>query len=157
MKKFLLLSVLMSLFLISIVNTSASATPSEREVEVSNQEVNKESSYRLQLLKSDTLGRYLADKDGMTLYYFTVDEPKVSNCKDKCLEIWPAFYAKNIKAPAGFKSSDFGTITREDGQKQTTYKGHPLYYYVHDKKKGDTNGQGVNGVWFVLNKDTFKK
>jgi hypothetical protein len=27
----------------------------------------------------------------------------------------------------------------------------PLYYYSGDKKPGDANGQGIGGVWFVLN------
>ena len=25
----------------------------------------------------------------------------------------------------------------------------PLYYYVNDTKRGDTNGQGVNNAWYV--------
>ena len=34
-----------------------------------------------------------------------------------------------------------------------TYYGHPLYYYVGDKKSGETNGQGLNEFgarWYVL-------
>lgn len=113
--------------------------------------------YKLQVLKSDGIGKYLADDQGMTLYYFTKDASGVSNCKDKCLEIWPPFHAENMVAPYGFNKSDFGTITREDGQKQTMYKGHPLYYFFKDKQVGDINGQGVNNVWFVLDKKIFEK
>lgn len=117
----------------------------------------KANQYKLQVLKSEKVGKYLADAQGMTLYYFTKDESNVSNCNSKCLEIWPAFYAENIVAPGGFNKKDFGTITREDtGQKQTTYKGHPLYYFFNDKQVGDTNGQGVNNVWFVLDKKIFE-
>ncbi|MGG0186615.1 beta-propeller fold lactonase family protein [Bacillus rhizoplanae] len=117
----------------------------------------KSNKYKLQVLESDGIGKYLADDQGMTLYYFTKDEPGVSNCKGKCSEIWPTFHAENIVAPSGFNKSDFGTITREDGQKQTTYKGHPLYYYFKDTQVGDINGQGVNNVWFVLTKKIFEK
>lgn len=113
--------------------------------------------YKLQVLKSEGIGKYLADDQGMTLYYFTKDEPGVSNCKDKCLEIWPPFHAENIVAPRGFNKRDLGTITREDGQKQTTYKGYPLYYFIKDKQVGDLNGQGVNNVWFTLDKKVFEK
>ena len=31
-----------------------------------------------------------------------------------------------------------------------TLNGWPLYYYSGDKTPGDTNGQGVGGVWWVL-------
>lgn len=117
----------------------------------------KSNKYKLQVLESDGIGKYLADDQGKTLYYFTKDEPGVSNCKDKCSEIWPPFHAENIVAPSGFNKSDFGTITREDGRKQTTYKGHPLYYYFKDTQVGDINGQGVNNVWFVLTKKIFEK
>ena len=46
-------------------------------------------------------------------------------------------------------AADFGTITREDGQKQTTYKGMPLYYFAGDKAAGEVKGQGVKDVWYV--------
>ena len=45
------------------------------------------------------------------------------------------------------KAEDFATIDREDGKKQTTYKGLPLYYFAGDKAASDTNGQGVKDVW----------
>jgi predicted lipoprotein with Yx(FWY)xxD motif len=48
-------------------------------------------------------------------------------------------------------AGDFGTITREDGKKQTTYKGMPLYYFAGDKKAGDVTGQGMGKVWYVAN------
>ena len=53
----------------------------------------------------------------------------------------------------GASSGDIGTITRTDGTKQVTYKGHPLYYYVKDKDHGDAYGQGVKSfgaAWYVL-------
>ena len=37
---------------------------------------------------------------------------------------------------------------RADGKMQTTYKGFPLYYWVDDKKMGDTLGQDVGNVWY---------
>ena len=50
---------------------------------------------------------------------------------------------EKVAAKDGLKDADFGTITRADGKKQTTYKGMPLYFFVGDKAAGDTNGQGV--------------
>jgi predicted lipoprotein with Yx(FWY)xxD motif len=50
-------------------------------------------------------------------------------------------------------AADVGMITRADGTKQVTYKGHPLYYFARDGDKGDAYGQGVVGFgasWYVL-------
>ncbi|MGW6380760.1 beta-propeller fold lactonase family protein [Peribacillus butanolivorans] len=113
--------------------------------------------YKLKRLRSDKVGTYLADQEGMTLYYFTKDDSSVSNCKGQCSEIWPPFHADNIISAKGFNKKEFKPIIRDDGQKQTTYKGHPLYYFVKDKQAGDINGQGVNNVWFVLGKKVFEE
>jgi predicted lipoprotein with Yx(FWY)xxD motif len=50
-------------------------------------------------------------------------------------------------------ASDLGTITRPDGTKQVTYKGHPLYLFAKDKDDGDAYGEGVKAFgadWYVL-------
>ena len=44
----------------------------------------------------------------------------------------------------------WGRITRSDGTTQASYNGWPLYYWVKDSAPGDTTGQGVNKVWWVL-------
>jgi cytochrome b involved in lipid metabolism len=41
-------------------------------------------------------------------------------------------------------------ITRADGRSQATFKTYPLYYYVSDNNPGDVNGQGVGGVWYLV-------
>ncbi|WP_409344708.1 plastocyanin/azurin family copper-binding protein [Paenibacillus sp. MBLB4367] len=97
------------------------------------------------------LGAYLTDEAGKTLYYFTKDTANTSVCADQCAANWPVYYAENIQIPSELSASDFLTIVRADGKKQTTYKGMPLYYFVKDTKAGDVNGQGVNNVWYVVN------
>jgi len=104
----------------------------------------------VKIAEKEGLGRYLTDASGMTLYYFTKDTENKSVCTGFCEERWPIFYTEVNYVPDDCKVSDFGVITREDGKKQTTYKGMPLYYYVKDKSPGDTTGQGANDSWYVV-------
>jgi len=99
--------------------------------------------------KKEGVGSYLADSKGMTLYTFKKDTAGKSACAGECVAKWPLYFREKVAAPAGIKAENFATITREDGKKQTTYKGLPLYYFAGDEKPGDTNGQGVKDVWYV--------
>jgi predicted lipoprotein with Yx(FWY)xxD motif len=89
-----------------------------------------------------------------TVYLFAADKGPSSMCSGACAEVWPPLTTSgNPKAMGGAHSADLGTITRSDGTKQVTYKGHPLYYYVGDPQSGDTSGQGINSfgaAWYVL-------
>lgn len=106
----------------------------------------------LSVKMKEGVGSYLADEKGMTVYLFKKDMPNKSVCgvANGCLEKWPIFYAEKIEPAAGIDAAQIGTITRDDGKKQTTYKGLPLYYFFKDKAAGDTMGQGVNNVWYVV-------
>ncbi len=97
----------------------------------------------------DGIGSYLTDERGMALYYFDYDSPGASACTGGCAGYWPALYVETITVPDGLDVHDFGSITREDGQKQTTYKGRPLYRFSGDRAPGDTTGDGMKGVWHV--------
>src|SRR6185369_10321619 len=104
-------------------------------------------------VKSKTgFGAYLADEDGMTLYQYKKDSPGKSTCgaADGCLEKWPVFYLDQLAPAIGFEPATISVITREDGKKQTTYKGLPLYYFSKDITADDTLGQGVNNVWYIV-------
>jgi predicted lipoprotein with Yx(FWY)xxD motif len=98
------------------------------------------------------LGTILVDGDGMTLYLFTNDSPGVSTCEDGCLAAWPPLLGQPAAAN-GADESLLGTLTRADGTTQVTYNGWPLYHWAQDTAPGDTTGQGVNGVWWVVNPD----
>jgi len=101
--------------------------------------------------KKDGIGSYLAcDVTGMTLYNFKKDTPGKSACEGECLAKWPLYYVEKVAVKDGLDAKNFGTIIRADGQKQTTYKGMPLYFFAGDKAPGDTNGQGVKDVWYVV-------
>jgi predicted lipoprotein with Yx(FWY)xxD motif len=91
----------------------------------------------------------------MTLYYTVSDRPAYSNLPDETLSVWPVFYVPNILVPPPLNAADFGTYTRDNNVKQTTYKGYPLYYFFQDKIAGDTFGNKLGGVWFIVNPDNF--
>lgn len=95
---------------------------------------------------------YLMNNEGMTLYYSLNDAPGngISNCIGDCTTDWPPFYTDLIRVPSGLSTSDFATISRTDGKLQTAYKGWPLYTYKDDKKPGETNGDKVNSIWFII-------
>lgn len=98
------------------------------------------------------LGEILVDGEGMTLYLFTNDEPGVSNCEGDCLAAWPPLLGTPTPGE-GADDSKLGTTTRSDGTTQVTYNDWPLYYWMNDSAPGDTTGQGVNGVWWVVDRD----
>ncbi|WP_066391369.1 COG4315 family predicted lipoprotein [Neobacillus mesonae] len=133
----------------------AKAEESSGESKEQAQETASKPTAALKVMENEKTGQYLADADGKTLYYFKNDKPNTSNCSGECLQKWPAFYAETFEVPEGYNKDDFAVITREDtGEKQTTYKGYPLYYFVKDQAAGDVNGQGVKDVWYIVNSDT---
>ena len=97
------------------------------------------------------MGTYLVGADGRTLYMFDRDTATSSACTGGCSQAWPPFVVEaGEQATAGAGASGaIATITRDDGTIQVTYAGHPLYYYGGDAASGDTNGDGVSGVWHV--------
>lgn len=109
------------------------------------------SAATVSLGKNDSLGSFLVDDKGMTLYLFTKDTPNTSVCYDKCAVAWPPLLATGAPvAGEGVDASRLGTTTRKDGSVQVTYNGWPLYYYEKDKAPGDVTGQDVGSVWYVV-------
>jgi predicted lipoprotein with Yx(FWY)xxD motif len=51
---------------------------------------------------------------------------------------------------AGLEEAQVGTAERKDGTTQVTYNDLPLYHFSGDKAAGDTNGQSLNDVWWVV-------
>lgn len=100
-------------------------------------------------LVDSSLGGILADGDGNTLYMFDDDTPVASACSGECAATWPPF--EGPASADGVDASKLGTITRDDGVLQVTFGGHPLYRYSGDGGPAGTAGQGVGGVWWVLN------
>lgn len=103
---------------------------------------------------SSALGRVLVDGRGRTLYLFAKDKHGKSACAGKCAGFWPPLFTSGKPlASAGAKASLLGTAKRADGRLQVTYNHHPLYTFVKDTRKGQTNGEEVNAFgaeWYAV-------
>jgi len=112
----------------------------------------------IKLSSSATLGNYLTDKNGYTLYFFANDANGANNCTDGCTANWTSFKVDGltqVQLGNGLVLADFDTITTVRG-KQLTYKGWPLYKYAPagvQEPAGQTNGNGIGGIWFVAKPD----
>jgi predicted lipoprotein with Yx(FWY)xxD motif len=104
---------------------------------------------------SSDLGTILVDGEGMALYVFDNDSGGESSCYDQCAQNWPPLTGE-FEAGDGIESDLIGSTTRTDGSTQVTYADQPLYYYAADQSAGDTNGQGVGDVWWVVGPDGEK-
>lgn len=112
-----------------------------------------EETYNVKVTDNATFGKIITDSEGNTLYFFSRDADGTSACTGGCTDIWPVFYVENVEQSPELKSADFGVITLASGEKQTTYKGWPLYYFANDVNAGDTNGDKVNDIWYVAKPD----
>lgn len=98
------------------------------------------------------LGSIVVDGAGMTVYMFTKDTQGSgeSSCAGDCLAKWPPVTTESDAPAVDGVTGELGTITGTDGSTQVTLNGWPLYYFAGDAAAGDTTGQGVGGVWWVL-------
>ncbi len=107
-----------------------------------------------------SVGTYLTDAQGHSLYLFGSDSKTASTCSGACATAWPPVTsASGADAGSGVTASDIGTITRSDGTKQVTYGGHPLYTFTFDTAAGDTKGQGSTAFgakWWLVTPDGQK-
>lgn len=113
----------------------------------------------IKLANNEVLGEIMTDGEGRTLYYFAKDVSGNSNCKGGCLNAWPLFYTQEIVLSGDdLLADDFENLEIEGGQKVTTYKGWPLYYYSPTgdaaiEESGSTAGEGVGNLWYVMKKN----
>ena len=115
----------------------------------------------IKLADNATLGSFLTDGAGNTLYYFALDVNGSNACGSAtCAAQWPVFYDAELKVGPGLSATDFSAGKTADGRDQTFYKGWPLYYYAPAangqnvrEPAGATNGNGVGKVWYVVRPD----
>jgi predicted lipoprotein with Yx(FWY)xxD motif len=104
-------------------------------------------------VRTGSIGTFLVDSQGRTLYLFEKDKGPMSTCSGACARYWPPTpTGGRPKAGSGVNAALLGT-TSSGAVTQVTYAGHPLYRYSGDTAPGDTNGQGLNdfgGGWDVV-------
>src|SRR3954462_4444645 len=105
-----------------------------------------------------SLGKVVVTADGRTVYVFDKDTAGsgTSVCSGPCLAKWPPVAATSSKLTADGVKGQLGTITRDDGTKQVTLGGMPLYLYAGDSHAGDVTGQAVGGTWWAVGPDGTK-
>lgn len=114
----------------------------------------------LQLSNSTEFGEVLVDQKNQSMYFFAADVSGESFCSGGCAEKWPAVLAEmyQLEISSDLELQDFGTISREDGKKQLTFKGWPLYYFspLSDgvlETPGLTQGDGAGGLFHIAKPD----
>jgi predicted lipoprotein with Yx(FWY)xxD motif len=130
--------------------TPAEETPAEAESPAVEDDDGTEQTGDVTVaVTSSDLGEIIVDAEGRTLYVFLNDAQGESVCYDECETNWPPLTGMP-DAGEGVDASLLGTTERDDGSGQVTYDGWPLYYFAADSTPGDSNGQGVGDVWFVV-------
>jgi predicted lipoprotein with Yx(FWY)xxD motif len=90
----------------------------------------------------------LVNLRGITLYSLSAETHGRFICKRGCLVDWHPLYVARGVRPTG--PVRLGAIKRPDnGRRQVTFKGRPLYTFDEDAKPGDVKGEGIKdvGTW----------
>jgi predicted lipoprotein with Yx(FWY)xxD motif len=100
---------------------------------------------------TSSLGDIVTDGKGMVLYMYTKDTQgaQTSTCTGGCAAAWPMALATATPTLTGVTGA-VTLIPTASGGKQLALNGWPLYYFAKDKAAGDTLGQGVGSVWYVV-------
>ena len=96
---------------------------------------------------SVSIGTILVDASGKTLYAFANDQGTTAGCTGGCATIWPPLMATGT--PVAGSGIDATKLSAAPSG-QVVYNGHLLYTYSVDNAAGDTNGQGLAGLWHVV-------
>jgi predicted lipoprotein with Yx(FWY)xxD motif len=105
-------------------------------------------------LADSSLGMILVDTEGRTLYGFAPDSDGQPTCYDACATNWPPYLGTDAAVVGdGLDQAALTPVDRTDGTTQLAFGGWPLYHFANDSAAGDTNGQGVGDVWYVIGAD----
>lgn len=111
-----------------------------------------ESDEDIHVRSHSSFGDILVRSDGRTVYMFESDEQGAgaSSCDGSCADSWPPVTVEGEPSVGDSVEAEVTTFERDDGSTQVAVDGWPVYLWQNDENAGDTNGQGVNDVWWVL-------
>jgi predicted lipoprotein with Yx(FWY)xxD motif len=93
----------------------------------------------------------LTDAQGKTLYYYTLDPATQSTCSSSCAQLWhPLLFTGSGEPRSSTPLSGKLSVQMDANGAQIEYNGHPLYTFSGDTAPGQTIGEGLFGMWFVV-------
>lgn len=103
------------------------------------------------------VGRVLATDAGQALYVFAPDARHSVTCHDECAASWPPLFtpAGSSAAVGSGVRADLVAADTDGGKRVVTYRGWPLYRYLHDGP-GQATGQAIDlngGYWYGMRAD----
>jgi predicted lipoprotein with Yx(FWY)xxD motif len=106
-------------------------------------------------LGAATFGQRMKDQHGMTMYVFSADSRRHSVCVEECARVWPPVRSDGGKPQptTATRADQIGSVQRDDGSDQVTFRGHPVYYHAEDSRPGQTTGHGrtqFGGHWSAI-------
>ena len=127
-------------------SSGSASTPSYGAAKPSTSNTSNSSGAASVSTKTSSLGTFLVDSNGRSLYLWDADHGSESACSGACAQAWPPLTTTGTpKASGAAKASLLGTTKRADGSREVTYAGHPLYTFAGDTQPGQTTGEGSNG------------
>ena len=107
-------------------------------------------SYSVGVAYKPSIGIYLTNSAGFTLYFRSTDTPnsgKTTCTTSLCETNWPLFYVASLHLPQGVSSSSFATINPYNSTRIVAFDGYALFTWLHDSAPGDTTGEGIGGFY----------
>ena len=88
----------------------------------------------------------LATSSGETLYNSDKERAKALCMTISCGAVWKPLTVSADQKPtsSGGVAVNLSTVKRQDGSRQVSFDGHPLYTFSFDHRAGQVNGDGQN-------------
>jgi predicted lipoprotein with Yx(FWY)xxD motif len=91
----------------------------------------------------DGVGDVLVDAEGAALYASEQESDGTVRCIDSCAAIWLPLAVEGAPTADDELEADLGVVQREDGTRQVSFDGRPLYRFIEDTGEGVVTGNGL--------------